>query len=290
MTSERAETLRSFDGTPLFFRCFTPKNKGKLKGLVLVVHGFAEHSGRYAEFARWVCGKNMACAGFDLRGHGHSGPGRGDAESLEALILDVIFVINHVQEIIGLQGQDDGFFGVVGHSFGGLLLTYAASLLGTHCPPVFLSSPCYRVKQTVPLWKKVVARGLPYVLPRMPVPLEVQPSFLSENDANNKAYVADEGNLSHVTARLGQIFLGAMDDQRLRQNIPLVRVPCTIVNGAGDKLTDQDFVKSLLPLFQRAQLQTVEGAGHEIFNENQVPRDAARAALLRWIDLGGQIN
>lgn len=113
MAVERTEYLKSFDGTELFFRCFAPAGiadgESKVEGLVLAVHGFGEHSGRYADLAEQACQRNMLFACFDIRGHGKSGPRRGDVENLHALVLDVLFVVNHSRSILGIQQKKIDF-------------------------------------------------------------------------------------------------------------------------------------------------------------------------------------
>ncbi len=293
MTAERSEFLKSFDGTDIFFRCFTPKKTekdgAKIDGLVLAVHGFGEHSGRYAHVAEAVCSRNLAFACFDLRGHGKSGPRKGDAENLHALVLDVLFVINHARSILGLSLTTNEFFGILGHSFGGLLVTYAAAILNESCPPIFLSSPCYRVSQTVPAWKMFAARALPRVAPKLQVPVEIIPEFISENPENNQAYINDELNMFSISTRLGKIFLDSQDDSTIRNAATLVKAPVTVAHGAIDKLVDSQKTREIFPLFSasRSSLTPVEGAGHEIFNELEPARTVALNLLLKWIDNKG---
>jgi len=289
MTSERTEFLKTFDGNDLFFRCFSPKGRANLEGLVLAVHGFAEHSGRYAEVAEAVCAKGLAFACFDLRGHGKSGPRRGDAENLHAMILDVLFVTNHARSILGLSKRTDLFFGLLGHSFGALLVTYAAHLLHDTCPPLFLSSPLYRVKQDVPLWKKFAARALPRVSPLLPVPIGISPENISRNPENNAAYVADELNLFSISARFGEILLGSVNEDHIKASAAGIKAPVTICYGAKDTLVDVAATQTVFPLFpsRNTRLVPIAEGGHEIFNEVPAVRAEAIAELVKWIDERG---
>lgn len=291
MTFERTELLKSFDGTELFFRCITPARKGPheppLEGLVLAVHGFAEHSGRYADVARAVCEKRLAFACFDLRGHGNSGPGRGDAENLSAMILDVLFVVNHAQSILGFSQAKPHRFGLFGHSFGALLLTYAAPVLNQSCPPLFLSSPCYAVREKLPAWKVAVARSfIPDLFPKVPVPPGIPLESISNNPENNAAYDVDPLVLQQISTRMGQIFLNSLSPDHVKHAIGLTKAPVTICAGAADKLVDVTATQKFAPLFltKGSSLQLLEGGGHEIFNELPGPRAAAFSALDAWLD------
>jgi acylglycerol lipase len=294
MAVERTEYLKSFDGTELFFRCFAPAGiadgESKVEGLVLAVHGFGEHSGRYADLAEQACQRNMLFACFDIRGHGKSGPRRGDVENLHALVLDVLFVVNHSRSILGIQQKKDRFFGLFGHSFGGLLCTYAASILQDNCPPLFLSSPLYRIQQQVPQWKRMAAAALPRVAPLAPVPIDIVPENLSNNPDNNSAYMADELNLFSISARFGHVFLNSVDEQMIRQAIGSLRTDVTLAFAGADRLVDPRKTQALIPVFPQSRLSVTEisGAGHEIFNELPEYRTVAVNAFNNWIDKRGR--
>ncbi|HKV90021.1 MAG TPA: alpha/beta hydrolase, partial [Thermoplasmata archaeon] len=58
------------DGTRLVGR-FWPA-EGRMRRLLLIVHGLKDHGGRYDELARAVRVRGTASAAFDLRGHGRS--------------------------------------------------------------------------------------------------------------------------------------------------------------------------------------------------------------------------
>jgi acylglycerol lipase len=292
MILERTESIVSFDGVQLFFRCFTPKNTEPLKGLILAVHGFAEHSGRYADLAEEVCARGVAWAGFDLRGHGKSGPHRGDAQNLHAMVLDVLFIINHAKSFLGLQGNTEIFFGLFGHSFGGLLCTYAASILRDACPPVFLSSPLFDVAKPIPPWKKLLSKGLPQFLPKLPVPVDMDPSVISENPQNNAAYVSDELNLTTISARFGELFLSSLNLVNILESARRVKAPVTLCYAGSDKLVSVEKIRQVSAAFPKhlSQSLCIEKAGHEVFNETKELRELAVAELMRWIDTRGLIG
>ena len=60
-------TLAAADGVQLHWRRASPAG-GAPRGVVLLVHGYAEHLGRYREFVVHLAGRNLATAGIDLRG------------------------------------------------------------------------------------------------------------------------------------------------------------------------------------------------------------------------------
>ncbi|APJ04540.1 alpha/beta fold hydrolase [Silvanigrella aquatica] len=290
MFQERAEIIKSFDENELFFRVYTPakrvQQESNLEGVVLAVHGFGEHSGRYSHVAKTVCAKNLAFAIFDIRGHGKSGPVRGDAENLHAMVLDVIFMINYVKQILGFTKQKNSFFGIMGHSFGSLLVTYAAAHLADSCPPLFLSSPCYGVKEEIPIWKRFLADKVSKYLPKILAPIGILPEKLSNNPENNQAAKDDELNLKYITARMGNTFLSAVEEKKIIQAIRLISAPVTIVAAEDDKLVKLEVTKKCVPYFSHndSSFKVIQGAGHEIFNETEQYRSQALSDLIHWID------
>src|SRR5437762_13963804 len=66
-------TFQSFDGLPLFFELHQPETRAR--AIVVIVHGYGEHSGRYGEVADRLVASGFAVLAFDYRGHGRS-PGQ----------------------------------------------------------------------------------------------------------------------------------------------------------------------------------------------------------------------
>jgi alpha-beta hydrolase superfamily lysophospholipase len=68
--SERRVTTD--DGTEIFVRAWEPTQQAQ--GIVHVVHGMAEHGGRYAAVAQSLAASGYAVVASDLRGHGNTAP------------------------------------------------------------------------------------------------------------------------------------------------------------------------------------------------------------------------
>jgi len=60
------------DGKKLFTRVWKP-NDGAPRAVVLITHGMAEHSARYARFAEYLTERQIAAVSYDHRGHGKTG-------------------------------------------------------------------------------------------------------------------------------------------------------------------------------------------------------------------------
>lgn len=84
--------------------------------IVVLVHGYAEHSGRYAHVAEALVSDGAAVYAEDHLGHGLS-------EGERALITDFEHVVDDLTTLVGLALQDHPGLPVImlGHSMGGLL-------------------------------------------------------------------------------------------------------------------------------------------------------------------------
>src|SRR6056297_3577779 len=58
-------------GQNIFYRIWKPD--GKIKATIQIIHGMAEHSLRYSEFAEFMCKNGYIVAANDHPGHGVSG-------------------------------------------------------------------------------------------------------------------------------------------------------------------------------------------------------------------------
>jgi len=106
-------TFSGSDGE-IFYRRWDPDDE--VRRIVMIVHGYAEHSGRYAHVAEALASRGAVVIAEDHIGHGHSAGER-------ALITDFEHVVDDLQTLAGLALAT--FPGapliVAGHSMGGLL-------------------------------------------------------------------------------------------------------------------------------------------------------------------------
>jgi len=112
-------TFRASDGTQLFEQWWQPV--AETKAVLVIVHGIAEHSGRYAYVANYMGGHGYAVATFDLRGHGHSEGDRAYVRSFDEYLSDLDQFLARVRE----QEPGKAIF-LLGHSMGGTIIALFA--------------------------------------------------------------------------------------------------------------------------------------------------------------------
>lgn len=108
----RELTFEGSEGT-IFYRVWEPESPRRI---VVLVHGYAEHSDRYAHVAAALAPDGAAVYAEDHLGHG-----RSDGE--RALITDFEHVVDDLATLVGLATHDHPGLPVImlGHSMGGLL-------------------------------------------------------------------------------------------------------------------------------------------------------------------------
>ncbi|EPS61480.1 hypothetical protein M569_13317, partial [Genlisea aurea] len=73
----------------LFYRSWFP-DSGTLKGILIIIHGLNEHSGRYSEFAKRLVSCNFGVYAVDWIGHGGSDGLHGYVPSLDHVVADTV--------------------------------------------------------------------------------------------------------------------------------------------------------------------------------------------------------
>ena len=127
------------DGAKLFIRRWKAESTTgaeKPAGLILVVHGMAEHSLRYRRLAETLCSRNFEVWAADMRGHGKTAglslnsPEKGgflghtaDHDGFFRVVSDVKIITKYIAEKTKAEyGDGDLPFFMLGHSWGSFLV------------------------------------------------------------------------------------------------------------------------------------------------------------------------
>lgn len=111
--------LEMTDGTSLFARVYP---KPEAQAIVFILHGLAEHGGRYDDFALFLSNKGYEVVVPDHRGHGETGKKAGklgyfaDAKGFERVVDDCNELIH-----LHTMNQNDKKIILLGHSMGSFL-------------------------------------------------------------------------------------------------------------------------------------------------------------------------
>jgi alpha-beta hydrolase superfamily lysophospholipase len=115
------------------------------RGVVQIVHGMAEHAGRYRHVAERLTAAGYAVYAADMRGHGRSGgrfPGDLGADGFRWLARDAKQVAD---EAVAEQGLgDDAKPVLIGHSMGAFVAQLATMLYPQQYAALVLSGAAYK--------------------------------------------------------------------------------------------------------------------------------------------------
>ena len=184
LTRSEGTTASSGD-LRLFWRSWLPLSP---RALVLIVHGVAEHGGRYDETARALAARGYGCYAVDYRGHGLSGGARVHVDDFSAYLADVDAGLSVVRERHG-----DAAAFLLGHSQGGLIVLLHALRHPQGRAGVVAISPLLGLHPDVaPAGvRRVATRLLLRMAPRLRVPSGVDPAGISRDPAVVEAYRRD---------------------------------------------------------------------------------------------------
>lgn len=224
---------------------------------VLIVHGIAEHSGRWLDVADQLAAHGAAVHLFDLRGHGRSGGPQGDAESMEQFHVDIAEVATRTAASSGRPWV------LYGHSLGGLLVS--GYLIDGHEPLpnlAVLSAPA--LDSGVPAVLKGVAKTLGSIAGGLRVDSSINAEHLSRDPKVGEDYFADPLVDTKATVRLGKLILDEM--KRVRNRADEIVTPTYLFHGAEDELVP---TAASAPLARSLAVErhVLPGLRHETHNE-----------------------
>jgi len=269
---------RAEDTLPLFARRWGPgeENNGQVKGVICLVHGLGEHSGRYHHWAEKLAGAGYATLAIDLRGHGRSGGRRGDTPSFDHYGDDINLLLDKAAEIY--PGKACFLYG---HSLGGLLVAFYLIQRQPKLKGAVICSPGLHTVLDEQKDMIAMARFFGLVLPFLSFPNNLEQEGLSRDPAVINAYREDPFVHNRVSARLGKGMLDTRDYifNRARE----ITLPLLIMHGTGDRITYPSGSQKLAELVSgECTLKYWEGSYHELHNE--VEKDEVFAFLHKWLD------
>jgi acylglycerol lipase len=274
----RSATIQTRDGVELVLYHWPVEGEGTPRATVALVHGLAEHAGRYTALARRLNAAGIELFAVDLRGHGQSPGARAWVDRFDQYLLDAEALLN-----VAARGRSPLF--LMGHSMGGTISAlYAAERLVDDGPAVaglILSSAALVPGRDVPRWLIAVSGIISRVLPHVPT-MKVDTAWLSRDpdvvEANRADPLVYHGG---IPARTGAGILDAMT--RIERGRANLRVPVLVYHGTADKLTEPDGSREFSKHVGSADRTLVlyEGSYHETMND--LDQERVIDALIDWI-------
>lgn len=268
---------RMRDGTELLLRTWQPDPDlfPQPAGSLLLVHGLAEHCGRYQHVAQMLCGLGLRVRAYDQRGHGASGGPRMVAEHADVFVED----LTEIHDAAVGQWQELPF--LLGHSMGGLVAARFATARVRPIRALVLSSPALALRLSGPML--ALHRMLLALVPRLRVPNPIDARYLSHDAAVVAQYRADPLVQGTISAGVLESFVRGM--AQAQTDAPLLEAPMLMLVAGDDRIVDpagsRRFFDTAPPDLRDARW--FDTGYHEIFNEAQPLRGEVCAALTDWL-------
>lgn len=293
------------DGQGLYAVKWEPEPGTEMKAIVQIIHGMAEHIGRYKRFAEALTQAGFVVFGHDLRGHGQTDPDQApvyfhDQNGWDKVIED-IHLLHH---LIHEEYPTLPLF-LFGHSMGSFLSKCYIQHFAKDLAGVILSGTGFMSKweNRLAVWvaerdvRKYGAKELSRTLaPRVQKsynksfqPVRTESDWLSRDPKEVDKFVQDPFCGKELTTGFYRDLLkgmGQMDDPNKCADIPS-DLPIVLVSGDQDPVggfgksihkTRANYLKAGLT---EVEVILYEGARHELLNETN--REEVTKDLLAWL-------
>jgi len=267
----KKETVQtdSFDGTILNYE---KDLVGKPRAIVLIIHGVAEHLGRYDYLTDKFNSFGYSVYRYDQRGHGRSGGERGFFPRYDTLADDA----NVMVDLVRKENAHLPVF-VLGHSMGGM------------------SAVGFSIKYPNKVRGVILSGALAVDLNCMTdsIPANMPPMALVPNELSNlicsdpqvvKAYEDDPAVLKEITVGLFRQAKACLEWFNSDRNLKKVHYPVLILHGGADMIIFPQNAHHLYDNISSTdkEVKVYEGLYHEILNEKA--KDEVIEDIHGWIE------
>jgi alpha-beta hydrolase superfamily lysophospholipase len=267
------------DALELYWQSWRPQTP---VGVIVLVHGLADHSSRFKETAGYFAARGWAVFAVDFRGHGLSSdghkPGRVHVNHFDDYTMDVEAIM-----ALATSLYPDKPCVIMGHSMGGLVsLRYALDHPGELAGAV-ISSPMLapHPDSRIPKLLELLVRVLSVLTPRLLFPTELDASAVSRDPAVVKAYSDDPLVSGKISARWYTAANLAMTEMRGRA--AEISIPLLLMQSGADKLVDSEATRRWAKGVPAKNLEFIvwDDLYHEMFNEAE--KGLVRERVSNWL-------
>jgi alpha-beta hydrolase superfamily lysophospholipase len=248
---------------------------------VVLVHGYAEHRGRYRQLVEQLGMRGIECHLFDLRGHGESDGPRGHVPRFEDYLDD----LRRVAATVPLSGAKTPLF-LFGHSLGALIALCFVRAHPNTFKAMAVSSPFLGPAFPVPAARLMLARVASLIAPAVNFESGLRPEWVSRDPEMVAAYAADPHVFRTTTPRWFTEVTAAQ--RELIAHASEITTPALFLVAGSDRIADH---RLSLDLFEKLgtqeplkRLRTYAESYHEIFNELPAARAEVTQDLFSWLE------
>ena len=249
----------------------------QLKGIICLIHGLGEHSGRYARWAELFVQAGYGMLAPDLPGHGRT-------EGRKAYVQSYHILLDHVDLV--LQQADMLFPGVprilYGHSMGGnIVINYAISR-DSPVKALIASAPWLRLTFRVSPVELFFGKLMNSLMPRVRFKRK---GTKTENRSHNPEHWADVRSdpLNHGMVTGRYFWIIHQQGEYALENANRINKPFLLMHGRDDKITSPKASGELAAnTGEGTRLKIWEGLYHELHWEFEY-KDVGKF-VIEWLE------
>lgn len=266
--------IKSFDGLELYYVKDIPDNA---KGIVIVVHGFAEHLGRYEYLTQRLNDHGYGVYRFDNRGHGKTKGEKGYIEKFEDFLYDTDIIV----EMVKVESSSLPIY-MLGHSMGGFIAAaYEIKYKGKLKGQIFSGAATATSPQVKGI-KGPMLKAINKIGPRIRIKNPIT-NTLCKNQEVVQNYLMDPLNLKDAALNFYVEFL-VKGVKWLYDNMEQYDCPCLILHGGDDKIVSKKASENFYKRISSTDKEILIFIGlyHEIMNEKT--RDDVIDHICTWLN------
>ncbi|EPS73873.1 hypothetical protein M569_00882 [Genlisea aurea] len=269
-TTKRAYSLfSSTRGDTIFAQSWTPANL-PVRGLVIILHGLNEHSGRYNDFAMKLNANGFKVYGMDWIGHGGS-------DGLHAYVHSLDYAVNDLKTYLANVLAENPSLPCFcfGHSTGGAIILKAVLDLEIRqlVNGVVLTSPAVGV--IAPVFSFLAPRYQFRAANKMGVAVSRDPQALLAKYSDPLVFTGS------IRARTGYEILRITGF--LQKNLHRLTVPFLVLHGTEDAVTSPAASQKLHREASSTDktIQLCQGLLHDLLFEPE--KEAIMENIVKWL-------
>ena len=257
----------------VFFQSWIPSQKPS--ALLILIHGFGEHSSRYAtHFAEFYNNENIGILTFDLPGHGKSSGKKGHIAEPAVLLEIIDKMIKEAKEKYPLTP-----IFLYGHSFGGEVTLWYTLVRTPPVNGIIVTAPLIGPKEAVPQLKLILAEVMDKVLPSFSLDNGIDVNLLSRDPEIVKQYISDPLVHNKISAKSGMFVINRgqwiLDNAQENRNQILVMV------GKGEGVVNKEAIDKFCRSAPSITYKVWPNLFHELHNEPE--KKEIFEYTLKWI-------
>lgn len=264
--NERGITIASYEALP---------REAAGAGLLLV-HGYAEHTGRYRHVIKEFTDMGLAVYAIDHQGHGKSGGVRCYISDFEHFVDDLSFYFDNLREETNLKK-----WFVLGHSMGGAIALKLALRRQSDLSGMILTGPMLELATRIPKVIQDMAKYVAAVASTVPV-VKLESEAISRDPDVVRNYLNDPlVYTGRVRAKMAVHF--SKINSEMPELVRKIELPFWVGHGTLDRITSPEGSKMLYRLARSLDktLKLYDGLFHEIMNEPE--KEMVLGEICFWV-------